>query len=655
MSVQFGKWDVSGEPPTPSFLKKIEAILAPCGPDGISLYSSGGTSILYAAFQVTPESRSEIQPLVAKSGAVVTWDGRLDNRAELLDLIGHELPDSSPDVVLVAAAYESCGMACLRRVLGDWALSIWNPADCSLLLAKDPIGTRPLYYSFDARQVAWSTLLDPLVLFTDKTLEIDYEYIAGCLSFFPAVHLTPFSGILSVPPSSLVRIRNGRTTIEKYWDFDPAKNIRYAHDGEYEEHFRELFAESVRRRLRSGAPVLAELSGGMDSSSIVCAADALLARGLADAPRLDTVSYYDDSEPNWNERPYFRKIEEQRGRTGLHINVETENSLGTIFKNGPLRISPASDGAVSESRKKLHSFVAANGHRVLLSGFGGDEVLGGVPVPTSELADLLSRIEVRSLTRQLKIWSLDKRTPWFHLLWATIRRFLPATLSAAPGQLRPASWLIPRFVAQHRSALTGYENRLRMFGPLPTFQENVATIAALRRQLGLDTGSLEGIYEKRYPYLDRDLLEFLFAVPREQLLRPGQRRSLLRRALAGIVPDEVLNRKRKAFVVRRPLVGISEHFDELLEDFEPMLAASMGIVDSGAFCKELHKARAGRDTFSLPLLRTIGVEAWLQNLAVSGLLKNPEWSSRRTANKESSAPRQHHDLSAESQSQTERR
>ena len=79
--------------------------------------------------------------------------------------------------------------------------------------------------------------------------------------------------------------------------------------------------EAVRRRLRSDSPILAELSGGMDSSSIVCMADTIIARGNAETPRLDTLSYYDDSEPNWNERPYFTKVEEKRGRTGCHIDV----------------------------------------------------------------------------------------------------------------------------------------------------------------------------------------------------------------------------------------------------------------------------------------------------------------------------------------------
>src|SRR5205807_3704140 len=212
------------------------------------------------------------------------------------------------------------------KLIGDWALSIWNPINRSLVLAKDPIGTRRLYYSMDKDHIAWSTILDPLVLFAGKTFAICEEYIAGWFSYrFPAAHLTPYVAIHSVPPSSSVLLRPGKHTVSKYWDFDPGKKIRYHTDAEYEEHFRTVFAKAVQRRLRSDRPVLAELSGGMDSSSIVCMADTIIACGGAETPRLDTISWYDDSSdqiaPDWNERLYFTRVEEKRGMTGYHINL----------------------------------------------------------------------------------------------------------------------------------------------------------------------------------------------------------------------------------------------------------------------------------------------------------------------------------------------
>src|SRR6185437_9810951 len=240
------------------------------------------------------------------------------------DSLSDVLTVESTDISIVAAAHDKWGADCFSRLVGDWAVSIWNPDTHSLVLAKDPIGTRHLYYAFERDQVTWSTILDPLVLFAGTTAQLNEEYIAGWLSYFPAAHLTPCAGIHSVPPSSSVLLSSGKHTINQYWDFDPTKRIIYRTDGEYEEHFRIVFKEAIERRLRSDCPVLAELSGGRDSSSIVCIADNLIACGRAETPRLDTVSYYNDCEPNWNERPYFTKVEQKRGRTGYHIDMSKQ-------------------------------------------------------------------------------------------------------------------------------------------------------------------------------------------------------------------------------------------------------------------------------------------------------------------------------------------
>ena len=159
--------------------EKVSTALAPYGPDSNELYSKDGIKILYRAFHTTKESRREKQPCISPSGAVITWDGRLDNRADLISDLRDSLTVNSTDVAIVAATYEKWGANCLGKLIGDWALSIWNPIDRSLILAKDPIGTRHLFYSIDNNQVTWSTILDPLVLFAGRTFEICEEYIAG--------------------------------------------------------------------------------------------------------------------------------------------------------------------------------------------------------------------------------------------------------------------------------------------------------------------------------------------------------------------------------------------------------------------------------------------------------------------------------------------
>ena len=625
MSVQFGRWNFEGEPVAPEYIERVNAALAPYGPDGKQRHSKDGLTILFHAFHTTKESRREVQPRILPSGAVITWDGRLDNRTDLVSQLTDFVSADSADVAIVAAAYNRWGQDCFGKLMGDWAVSIWTPGSRTLLLAKDPIGTKHLYYWLDDRQITWSTVLDPIVRFAGKNFSLNKEYIAGWLSNSPAVHLTPCEEIHSLPPATCALVRPGKCTLAKYWDFDPAKRIRYRTDAEYEAHFRSLFTQAVERKLRSDAPVLSELSGGRDSSSIVCMADIVIARGQAECPRLDTISYYDDSEPSWNERPYFTKVEEKRGRTGWHINVNPTKPREP--NDGPAMQSPAqafgnrfvpTPGYDGRTSPEVAKCLSAQGNHVLLCGIGGDEVMGGVPTPAPELEDLIARAKLRELAHKLKLWALELRKPWIHLFWEAFREFLPLSLAGIPEHSRPARWLQSSFVKRYRAALTGYPSRTKLFGALPTFQAYLATLNVLQKQLARTALPFQPTYDKRYPFLDRDLLEFLFAIPREQLVRPGQRRSLMRRALAGIVPDEILNRKTKAFVARRPLAAIAEDSTDFTASTQNMLSASLGIVDSQRLLDTLQRARRGEEIQTVTVRSTMCLEGWLKDLFTLG-------------------------------------
>jgi asparagine synthase (glutamine-hydrolysing) len=611
MSVQFGRWSFDGCPSSRDDLERADRMLAPYGPDGASAYSKDGLHILFHAFHTTRESHQEIQPHVLASGSVLTWDGRLDNRGELTEQAGEVASNSSSDLSLVAAAFDRWGVDCVPKFIGDWALSIWNPADRSLTLARDVIGIRQLYYRLGPGDLTWSTLLEPLVLLAGKTLHLDEEYIAGWLASSPAASLTPYREIRSVPPASFVRFRAGRVTVWKYWDFSPERRVRYRHDAEYEEQFVAVFSESVRRRLRSDSPILAELSGGMDSSAIVCVADQLIEREAAQTTRLDTVSYYDDDEPNWDERPYFTKVEQKRRRVGCHIDVGSDPPFGPDPASDPFEAMPGSAHRQNEANRQFAACLRNQRNRVVLSGRGGDEVTGGMPSPISELADLLTRFRLRALARQLKVWALYQRRPWFHLFWETLRSFSPGPLLGTAEIKRSLPWLDPHFARAHRPALLGYRHRFDPFGPRPSFQAFTHTIDGLRRRLGAGALPEEPTYEIRYPFLDRDLLEFLAAVPREQLVRPRHRRSLMRRALTEIVPPEILNRKRKAFVSRAPIVALTSHWQRLEQMSLHMASGPFGIVDTERFVEIMHTARGGGEVSVVALLRMLRLEAWL--------------------------------------------
>jgi asparagine synthase (glutamine-hydrolysing) len=631
MSVQFGRWNFEGQPPAPDYIEKISATLAPYGPDSNESYSKGGINILYRAFHTTKESHREKQPHISSSGAVITWDGRLDNRAELISELCDSLTNSSTDVAIVAAAYEKWGASSFAKLIGDWALSIWNPRERSVLLAKDPIGTKHLYYSFDDKQLTWSTILDPLVRLAGKTFEICEEYIAGWFAIlFPAAHLTPYVGIHAVPPSYFVLLKLGnhgtKHIVTKYWDFDPGKRIRYRTDAEYEEHFRSALATAVQRRLRSDRPVLAELSGGMDSSSIVCMADVVIAQGQAQCPRLDTLTWFDESKPNWGELTHFTKVEEKRGRTGHHINAaafKEDHSpipFGAEFLSDRLAATPIPNSRTSEFAKQNTAHIKSQGYRITISGIGGEVTGDGVPTPTPEFQNLLARARFFTLHRQLKAWAAKMRKKRLPLLWDAVRGFAPQGISeyVTPA----ASWFRPDFTRRNRAAFRGYSSRIKLLGPLPSFQNHINNLSATRRFVASRRVYSELLVDIRFPYYDRDLLEFMFAIPREQIVRVGQRRSLMKRALVGVVPDEVLNQKKREAVPQESQKSGPKEPPYLPEIGQHIASAAIGIVDPDRFAEALQKARRSEDVPFGSLNRTLTLESWLRHLTLQGVLTN---------------------------------
>lgn len=612
MGVQYGMCNFDSASICPKNVADIRKMLTADESQPIFQYSDREIHILYLQSGVAVEEERRRQPFTSRSGQIVIWDGRLDNRQELIASLGTELRKDPADVEIAGTALDVWGIAALAKLVGDWTLSAWDPKKRRVLLARDFLGARPLYYGTDEGSFSWSTLIDPLLLSRKQTSRLQEEYLAGWFYQFPSAHLTPFVGIHSVPPASYALFRPAKVSVQQYWNFDPHKRVSYTDDREYEEHFRTVFEESVRRRLRSATPVLAELSGGMDSSSIVCMADFVLSRAHTETPRLDTISYYDDSEPNWNEGAYFDVVERKRGRAGLHLPVNFRNSLRPRFRANRFAPTPGSGDGFSEN-EQYTAYLRSGQYRVLLQGLGGDEVLGGIPAPSTELADLLISGKVRSFAKSLMAWSLATRVPVFRLTMDAFCEYFPAGFLT--HGLGPVPWLRPEFVRRNREALLGYEPSHDAWGVRPSFRANLQALAYLRRHIACLTSSANHALERRFPYLDRELLEFLYAVPREQLLRPNQRRSLMRRAFRGVVPDEILNRKRKAFISRGPIVALQQELDRLLLEMNQTALSDLGIVDEHQFQQHLKRAAEGQEEPIVPLLRTLLLEAWLRHVS----------------------------------------
>ena len=620
VSVQFGRWNLDGQSVDPDYIRKVRTLFAPYAPDSTSLCVKSSYFLLYGPFHTTTEARLERQPATSPAGTCTVWDGRLDNRNELREKAKRSWDPNATDLDIVSWLYENEGTDALPQLVGDWCLSVMHQHEKRLVLAVDSLGTRPLYYIHCGRYIAWSSVLEPLIVLGEQKFTLCEDYLAGWLCGFPEAHLTPYCEIHAVPPASYVELRERLDRARKYWDFHPQEPIHACHETEYEERFRHFFTQAVRRRLRSSGPVVSELSGGMDSSSIVCVADQVLEDDPSIAPRLDTLSYVDDDEPDWNERPFINEVETKRRRSRLHIDVSTRLPFIPARDGARFSATPAIGVLPSLPEQKTATYLRREGVRVVLSGLGGDECTGGVPDGTPELADLLIQARLAAFVRRTVAWSLANRLPFLHVSAGVVAAFLPQSFFRASPLLRKVPWLNKQFERRNRENLACLPLRLKVLGLAPSFQENLHTLENLRRQIACAPPALSPVRERRYPFLDRDLLEFLYSVPREQMLQPGRRRSLMRRALRGIVPEAVLERKRKAFVVRAPIRAIQMQSQELREWTKDMLSSDIGVIDLKAFQRTLAAACRGDEPHLWRIRRTLALESWLRDLRVQSVL-----------------------------------
>jgi asparagine synthase (glutamine-hydrolysing) len=626
MSAQAGVWNSDGRPIELQLLKDFSNSLKLQGPDGEFSYVEGSVALLYRPFHTTIESRRERQPHVSRKGFVVTWDGRLDNREDLIaELQGH-LDVEPTDVDIVAAAFDRWETRCFGRMVGDWALSVWKPARRELVLACDFMAIRHIFYHVKNERVWWATDISPIVSLSGDTFRIDEDYVAGYFALYPEGHLTPYRSIREVPPGHFVRIRDGQTTVDRYWQFLTKSRIRYKTDGEYEDHFRHIYWQSLRRRLRSDSPILAELSGGLDSSSIVCVADEILAKEQGYTPRLDTLSYTDLTEPNGDDAVYRERVERTRGRRGVHIDVSSfgESDSFDYLDFVPL---PGYLGVGRTMEARRYDAILSGGYRVVLSGVGGDEFLGGVPSPAAQLADLLVQLRLGALARQLMAWSLLKRQPWIQLMRDAVLTLLPATLAqhwSEDAEIEP--WLDKSFARRTRIAVRQLDVKEHFGLWLPTRRSCASAVQMIANKMSKRIASRIGVEEIRYPYLDQDLIEFVFSIPASQLLRPGERRSLMRRALVRTVPQEILSRRSKQVGARTPLRALQRNWHCLETAFQHPLISSLGFVNPGRFRERLLDARNGKEIHIARILKAISLEFWLRDVIrrkVVGVLNAP--------------------------------
>jgi len=350
-------------------------------------------------------------------------------------------------------------------------------------------------------------------------------------------------------------------------------------------------------------------------------ADDIIAKDGLSVPSPDTLSYYDTTEPSGEDWTYFQMVEAKRGRTGIHIDSSRLGTSPASFECTDFCPLPGALGSGKKIGAERAEAVRSGGYRAVLSGIGGDEFLGGVPNPSASLGDLIVQFKFVSLARQLMAWSMVKRRPWIHLLWQAAIDILPPSLGQyLTKQAKIEPWIRKDFARRTRLAIRQIDVDEHFGLWLPTRRSYIAGVQTMAGNLAKSRPPAQTLEEARYPYLDQTLIEFILSIPATQMLRPGERRSLMRRSLAGIVPQEILSRRTKQVGDRTPRVTLEKSWGELQNIYQSSLSARLEFIDEDQLLKTISDARAGKSVGVVRVLWTISLEYWLRDLAARGLL-----------------------------------
>ena len=551
---------------------------------------------------------------------VLHWDGRLDNRSELLLRLSDSLPGESSNEAIAHAVYERWGIDGLVQLVGDWSLVLRDRKTRTTVLASDFAGVRPLYYHVQDEQVRWSNRLQSLVEETGIT-ELDEQYIAGFLTFGGCPNRTPYKGIYSVPPGHAVCVssneaRINEPRINRFWSMPVGDTIRYQNQHRYEEELRALFCEAVAVRLQSESPVLAELSGGLDSSSVVCMANHLVRTGAVSTPRLESVSF---TWRNSLDEPFVREVESHCGIDGARISTHEVPLVAAAHVNGAM---PKAFQAVFRS---VSATARRAGAGTILTGQNGDLLLGNWFDDSVQVAASLRRLRIGRAFKEAVAWSKILRLSVYQVLWRAAQVALPPALTPAAIYTTADGSYAPRSV--ETSLVSRFVERTGVSESSTFFSRDWLRAAPERRKhfhslsLALELRTLQAPeplqhLDYTHPFGHRPLVEFLMSVPADVLCRPGEPRKLMRSALSDLWPLKLRERRSKGSF-NAPWQEASRPLARALLNAKKLHSVERGYVDHASLRVRLQRLCLGLDCNESQLRQIILLELWLRNRAES--------------------------------------
>lgn len=589
------------------------AAIAHRGPDGSGCLVDGPAGLAHARLSIIDLQTGD-QPMSNEDGSVwVVFNGEIFNyvelRATLLGL-GHLFRTQS-DTETIVHAYEEYGEQFVEKLNGQFAIALWDRTRERLLLARDRVGIRPLFYIQEGRRILFASEIKALRAAMKHALALDEQGIAQTFTFWTTIaEQTAFRDVRSLPAGHVLIADRSRIRLHRYWDwsYPPAESVANLSFQEAADTIRNLLIDSVRLQLRADVPVGAYLSGGFDSSAITA-----LIRSCTSTP-LRTFSITFDGE-EFDESPFQSTMAAYLGTEHTSIRCRRLD-IGALFPKflrhaeAPvLRTGPV-------PLMMLSGLVRSEGYKVVLTGEGADEVFGGY--------DLFKEAKIRRFwARQpdsrarsallTRLYPYLKHSPVASSSYAGTFFGQGLAQTSCPTYAHLPRWNTTRrlwtfFSPQFRSALAGVDPMRMAEHILPAdangweglgrdqYVEFRTLLTGYLLSSQGDRVAMANSIEARYPFLDHRLIDFANELPARFKLRGLREKAVLRHALRGMLPEAIRQRVKQPY--RAPDSSSFAADGVLLEyvadTLSPDRVKAAGYFNAVAVAHLVEKCRAGR-------------------------------------------------------------
>jgi asparagine synthase (glutamine-hydrolysing) len=607
-----GLWRPNDRPaPQPAEIEPMVAALHHRGPDGNGVHAVGRVALGHARLSII-DLAGGAQPMCNEDGSVwVTFNGEIFNYVELRDLLrarGHRFRTASDTEVLVHL-YEEHGDAFVEHLNGQFAIALWDDRRQRLVLARDRVGIRPLFYTWIGGSLAFASEAKALFALPGGRRELNPAALASVFSFWSALPAdTAFEGVYSVPPGHLMRVDERGTQMARYWDWPFGGGREAGSDDALAEELHALLVDAVRLQLRADVPVGAYLSGGLDSSVVTA-----LVRNYTQASLRTFSTTFEDAE--FDESAYQRQLVAHL-RTEHSSILASRTAIGHAFPRTVWHAESPLVRTAATPMMLLADSVRAAGYKVVLTGEGADEAFGGY--------DLFKEAKIRRWVARCP------ESRWRARLLGRLYPYLASSPGAGSAMTQRffSSGLdrvdAPDFAHTLRIAATRrtlhllsdeWRSRVLAWDPATALAaglpDDFGRWHALERDQYVEAHTLLSGYllssqgdrvamaasvEARYPFLDHRVVEFSCRLPPRLKLRGLREKVLLKQSMAAELPAAIIGRTKQPY--RAPDSASFFHDGQPLPYVADLLSASRlraaGIFEPTAVARLYDKCRAGK-------------------------------------------------------------